>query len=189
MVFLSRFISLYSCENRSKTLTMTHLVPCNSHLAGFFAWSDAGFLGLGGVFAVGPVFQWHESLRSNIKIKYILGEGALAGTGPEALREGFLWVISLLSTFLNPLVISAPWLIWANTAAVPDDSGSTQQLERSSTKQEEGRTRCQWWYYIKRRWRRRWRRRRCWRWRAGSNRRASSGCKTKVNSFSTLRRC
>ena len=44
--------------------------------------------------------------------------GAL-GTVPLALKLGFLWVISDLSTFLRPLVTSSPLLISAKTAAAP----------------------------------------------------------------------
>jgi hypothetical protein len=43
----------------------------------------------------------------------------VAGTVLPARREGFLCVISLLSTFLRPLVTSEPRLISANTAATP----------------------------------------------------------------------
>lgn len=46
-----------------------------------------------------------------------------AGTVFPALRDGFLWVISLLSTFLNPLVTSSPRLSSANTAAAPPAGG------------------------------------------------------------------
>lgn len=42
-----------------------------------------------------------------------------AGTTLLALNAGFLWVISLLSTFLSPFVTSAPLLRSANSAAWP----------------------------------------------------------------------
>jgi hypothetical protein len=40
-----------------------------------------------------------------------------AGAGPEDLREGFLCVISLLSTFRSPFVTSSPLFNSASTAA------------------------------------------------------------------------
>lgn len=42
-----------------------------------------------------------------------------AGTTLLALKAGFLWVISLLSTFLRPRVTSEPLLRSANSAAWP----------------------------------------------------------------------
>ena len=48
----------------------------------------------------------------------------LEGTVLPALKAGFLWVISLLSTFLKPLVTSSPRLSSANTAATPPAAGA-----------------------------------------------------------------
>lgn len=40
-------------------------------------------------------------------------------TGPEALKFGFLWFISLLSTLRSPLVTASPRFSSAKTAAAP----------------------------------------------------------------------
>ena len=47
------------------------------------------------------------------------GEGALSGTTALALKLGFLWVISLLSTLRKPFVTASPLFSSAKTAAVP----------------------------------------------------------------------
>ena len=50
--------------------------------------------------------------------------GAVAGTVFPARNEGFLWVISLLSTLRNPFVTSSPRFRSANTAATPAALGA-----------------------------------------------------------------
>lgn len=47
----------------------------------------------------------------------------MAGTVLPARSEGFLCVISLLSTFLRPFVTSEPRLISAKTAVTPPAAG------------------------------------------------------------------
>jgi hypothetical protein len=64
----------------------------------------------------------------------LLGDLPFSGTTPAALNSGFLWVIKLGSTFFNPLVTPAPWLIearkalgpgaGADLAVLPDDAGA-----------------------------------------------------------------
>jgi hypothetical protein len=76
---------------------MFHLLPSRANLAGFFLARAAGFLDTSGFFGADPVF-------------------VDAGTVPDALRSGFLYVISLLSTFLRPFVTSSPLFSSAKTA-------------------------------------------------------------------------
>ena len=47
------------------------------------------------------------------------GEGALSGTTALALKLGFLWVISLLSTLRKLFVTASPLFSSAKTAAAP----------------------------------------------------------------------
>lgn len=54
--------------------TTAHFLPSKANLDGFFPASAVGLLGLVGFFADGEGE----------------GEGLLAGTGPEARRDGFL---------------------------------------------------------------------------------------------------
>lgn len=48
-----------------------------------------------------------------------VGDPGEVTTGPVALKFGFLWVISLLSTLRRPLVTSSPRFSSAKTAAAP----------------------------------------------------------------------
>lgn len=48
-----------------------------------------------------------------------VGEGALSGTALPALNDGFLCVISLLSTLRKPCVTASPLFSSAKTAAAP----------------------------------------------------------------------
>lgn len=76
----------------------------------------------------GQVFsQLPASVSRCREVEYIfdvrVGPGD-PGTVFPALNDGFLCVISLLSTFLRPLVTSSPRLSSANTAATPPAAGA-----------------------------------------------------------------
>ncbi len=86
--------------------TINHLLPSRANFEGFFLISDAGFVGFTGRFGA---------------------EGAgVSRTTLLARREGFLWVISDLSTFLNPFVTASPRFNSANTAAAPPAEGAEE---------------------------------------------------------------
>jgi hypothetical protein len=74
------------------------LFPSFANLGGFFAARCDGFFGTRGFLPGGA-------------------EDGEDGVGTEARRDGFLCVISLLSTLRSPLVTSSPLLSSAKTAA------------------------------------------------------------------------
>lgn len=104
--------------------TISHLFPSKTNLGGLLPANAAGFAGRAGFFpaamdiSVNPVYV---ELRM---ILYIPGGVGEPGTVCPALNDGFLCVISLLSTFLRPLVTSSPRLSSANTAATPPAGGA-----------------------------------------------------------------
>jgi hypothetical protein len=71
------------CSSSGIGRTTSHLLPSRASFGGFLPASAAGFVGRTGFLAA-------------------------AGTTADARSSGFLCVISLLSTFLRPLVTSPP---------------------------------------------------------------------------------
>jgi hypothetical protein len=69
--------------------------------------------------------SWRTDKSSNTrkpsakKVSLRVGEGDLSGTTLPALKDGFLCVISLLSTLRKPCVTASPLFSSAKTAAAP----------------------------------------------------------------------
>lgn len=91
--------------SKEKLPTTIHLLPSNSFRGGFLVLilSGFGFLPGGAGDLLRPI---DESLPFR------------SGTGALALKDGFLWVIWLASTFLRPAVTADPLLSCSNTAPI-----------------------------------------------------------------------
>mmetsp|Transcript_8775 Transcript_8775/g.8689 ORF Transcript_8775/g.8689 Transcript_8775/m.8689 type:complete len:220 (-) Transcript_8775:780-1439(-) len=104
------------CDGTSDSVkfSMIHLVPStNSIFAGFFFGSTR--------------FRLDDKLEG-----FFGGVGFLATGGAACLKDGFLWVISDLSTFLRPDVMFSPLFKSAKTAFIPPDGADEEVLSELS---------------------------------------------------------